>query len=937
MKVNTMRNRIYPVLTLFVILGNAGCTSLHHPLTFDPQVTRGRLENGITYYIRHNEKPSGRLELRLVVNAGSVLEEDDQQGLAHFAEHMAFNGMKNFDKQELVDYLESIGMRFGPDLNAYTSFDETVYMLQVPVEDPEIVDTAFQILRDWAFAVKNEDEEIEKERGVVIEEWRRRRGAAQRIRDKQLPVLFTNSQYASRLPIGKKEILDRFPPARVRDFYEDWYRPDLMSIIAVGDMDPQALQVKIAAYFGTVPPEDGVCERTTFHVPDHDETFTSLVTDPEAASSSVSIYYKRDVDPLLTKGDYRRVILEDLFNGMLNQRFDELRRQPDPPFLSAYSYKGAFIRAKEFFVLGAQVEDNGYLRGLETLLTEAERIKRYGFTASELKRTKDEALRDIQQAYNERETTESRVYARAYIRNHLRRTVSPGVEAELKLHKKYLAKTSLEEINDLVADWLTDHNRVILASGPEKLDVEIPSEQEVLRVFEDVAQKEIPPYVDDSAGNALIAAEPVAGTITAREVIAELGVTMWTLSNGAKMILKPTPFKEDQILFKAFSPGGHSLVSDDIFIPAASADGVIQQCGLGDFSKIQLRKKLAGKIVSVTPFIDELQEGLQGGCTPDALETLFQLVHLHFTRPRGDPEAFQSYTQRTAAALENRLARPEAVFADTVQTTMSCRHPRRQPWTPDTVSEFDLEKSLAVYRDRFAHAGDFTFLFVGNFSLKRMERLARHYLAGLPPAASAETWQDLHITYPEGAVKEIVKKGLEEKSQVNIIFTGPLKWEYAERYKLNSLLHVLRIRLREELREEMGGTYHVGISPKLTHYPTSTYEIVIGFGCAPDQVEAMIATVFAETDKIKSAPIEDIYLTKVKQSQLRKREIDLETNEFWHYVLSFYAWHGEDPLILLDFEEHVERLSKEDIQHAANHYFATGNIAQFILLPDINP
>ena len=430
------------------LLALSSCATVERPLKFDPQVRRGQLENGLTYYVRQNSKPSNRVELRLVIKAGSVLEEDDQQGLAHFVEHMAFNGTEHFEKHELVDYLESIGMSFGADLNAYTGFDETVYMLQLPTDDPESIDKGFRILSDWACCLALDGEEIDKERGVVVEEWRLRRGAGQRVRDKQFPVLFHGSRYAERLPIGKKDVLDTFDHERLRNFYQTWYRPDLMSVVAVGDMPAGDLEQKVREVFGALKNRPGAPSRSDFAVPGHDEMLVSAVTDPEASSSSVSLYHKRPVDPLLVEGDYRRTLVESLFNNMFNQRLDELRQQENPPFLSAYSYKGGFIRAIDMYVLGAEVKDAGAVAGLEALLTEAERVRRFGFTETEFLRTKVELKRWKQKSYAERHNTESRVYAGAYVHSFTRDQVALGVEEAMKQFQYLHTKNLLFHKND---------------------------------------------------------------------------------------------------------------------------------------------------------------------------------------------------------------------------------------------------------------------------------------------------------------------------------------------------------------------------------------------------------------------------------------------------------------------------------------------------------
>ncbi len=929
-----MTNRTITLGLLLLSVLLAACKSLREPLTFDPDVARGTFANGISYYVRHNKKPAGRVELRLAVRAGSVLEADDQQGLAHFLEHMAFNGTEHYAKQELVDYLEGIGMRFGPDLNAYTSFDETVYKLQIPTDNPGALDSAFTILRDWAFGICNEAEEIDNERGVVIEEWRLRRSARQRIRDRHYPILFHNSRYAERLPIGKKDVIATFSHDRLRDLYEMWYRPELMTVIAVGDADPDDLLKRIRENFGHAVAKTPPVTRPYDPVPDHKETLVSIVSDVEATYSSVAIYYKHDVPSVRTVGDFRQRLIESLFTRMLNQRFDEIRQRADAPFLSASSYKGRYVLASEVFSMRARVPDNGCLRGLGAILAEADRVRRHGFTIGELARMKAEFMSKIERAYNERETTESAIYARRYVRNFTRNTISPSVAARLRLYRELLPGINLCEVNKLVKNLMTTANRVVLINGPEKDDVALPTEQEVHAAFDAVAAMELVPYVDDVGDRPLIEDEPTAGEIVESDRIDELDVTRWTLSNGARIVLKPTDFKKDEILFTAYSAGGHSLATDADFIPAASADGVVPACGWGSFSKSQLEKKLAGRQASADPYISELQEGVRGSCRPTDLEIMMQLIRLVFVAPRTDQDAYAAYLARTRSRLENRLAKPEAVFNDEIQVRMSRDHPRRRPWTPATVDAMDIERSHSLYRQRFDNAGDFTFVFVGSFTLERIGPFIQQYIAGLPGRNAPETWRDHGIRPPEGPVNRTVWKGLAPKSHVRIFYGGQMQWSYEERYRIRSMATVLRIRLREEMREALGGTYGVGVRASLSHYPVPRYEINFSFGCAPDQVDSLIAVVQREVERLQNEPIEETYLTKVKQSQLREREIGLERNSFWLYILEFYDWHGEDPRTVLDFESYVANLTQGDIRETARRCFTTPNVATFILRPE---
>jgi zinc protease len=905
-------------------------------LPVDTSITIGKLENGVKYYIRKNQKPENRAEIRLVINAGSILEDKDQQGLAHFVEHMAFNGTENFAKQELVNYLESIGMRFGPDLNAYTSFDETVYMLQIPADSSEIVKTAFQILEEWAHRVSFEDEEIDRERGVVIEEWRLGRGAEARMRDRQFPILFKNSRYAERLPIGEKAILDTFHSDTLRRFYRHWYRPDLMAVVAVGDFDKTIIEKLIKKHFAGIPMPPDHRERELYPVPDHDQPLFAIATDPEATGSRVSVYYKKDVQEEGTEEAYRRSLVEALYSRMFNQRLDELRQQPDPPFLFAFTGQGRFVRTKEVYLLTAAVKDNQIESGLETLLTEAARIKQHGFTQSELEREKLEMLRGMERAYNERDKTESRRYAAEYIRNYLTDEPIPGIEYEYRLYQKYIPTISLQEVNRLSDELIADKNRVVLVNAPEKAETTVPAETELAAVFTSVSQKEFTPYEDAVSEEPLIAAAPIPGAIVSENVIEEIGVTEWTLSNGIKVILKPTDFKNDQLIFRASSPGGNSLVDDKDYIPALTAASIIAQGGVGKFNQIELDKKLAGKVVRVSPTIGELSEGFSGSASPQDVETMFKLIYLYFTAPRQDSTAFLSYQSRIKGFLENRHANPESAFRDTIEVAMAQYHYRARPWSEELLQEMDLARSYAIYKDRFADAGDFTFFFVGNIELMEFRSLVQTYLASLSKSDRKESWKDVGMNPPKGVIKKEVHKGLEEKSRVRIIFSGSFEWDRQNRYNVNSLSAVLRIKLRENLREDKGGTYGVGVGASPSHYPESKYQFSISFGCSPERVEELVNTVFEQVDSLQQFGVSEKYLQKVKEIQRREYETDLKENRFWLSSLSFYYFHDEDPRNIFDLEKYVDNLNSEAIKAAAQRYLNEDNYVMVVLYPETN-
>jgi len=906
------------------------------PLPIDSDVVKGVLDNGLTYLIRENSRPEKRAELRLVINAGSILEDQDQQGLAHFVEHMAFNGTAHFPKLEIVNFLESIGMNFGADVNAYTSFDETVYMLQVPTDSAEVVHKAFQILGDWAHRVSFESEEIEKERGVVIDEWRTGRGARARMRDKQLPVLLKDSRYAERLPIGKKALLDTFQHVSLRRFYQDWYRPDLMSVIAVGDFEADSIQALIQETFGAIPKVELARDRKSYTIPDHDETLFAIATDPEATGTSVSIYFMQDVASQGTREDYRQMLVRSMFNSMLNQRLRELTKQPNPPFLGAGSSQGDLVRTKAAYLLGAGVQDGGIERGLEAVLTEALRVQRHGFTAPELERLKVSMLRGIEQAYLERDKTRSGRFASEYVRHVLTGEVIPGIAYEYQLYNELVPTIQVEEINALVDEWITDTNRVVLVNAPEKENVSVPSEEDLLAAIDAVQEKEIEPYAETVSDEPLVPVMPKPGRVVTEHHIDTLNVTEWVLSNGVRVVMKPTDFKNDEVLFTSFSPGGHSLVEDEDYVAAITASSVMSESGLGAFNQIELGKKLAGKVVRVSAGIGTRTESVTGSASPQDLETMFQLIFLKFMAPRADSSAFIAYQDRIRGMLQNRNLSPESAFYDTISVTMSQNDFRSRPWKVEMLDEMDLGKSLQIYKDRFADASDFTFVFVGNFEPVQIKPLVETYLGSLPALIRNETWGDVASVPPTGVIEKTVRRGQEPKSQTYIQFTGEFDWkDRLHRYRFDAMVDVLRIKLREVLREDEGGTYGVGVRGSHWQYPKPRYSITVNFGCDPERLEELTGLVFAQIDSLKQGGLDLSYVEKVTESDLRRRETNYKENGYWRGALRSAYEDNRDPLDILTYDDEVIRkLKVEDIAVAAKEYFNMKNYARFVLLPE---
>jgi len=905
-------------------------------LELSQKIVSGQLDNGLKYFIRQNKKPEKRAELRLVVNAGAILEEDDQNGLAHFTEHMGFNGTKNFKKHELIDFLESIGMKFGPEVNAYTDVDETVYMLQVPTDTPKIFEKGFEVLRDWAQNVTFEDEEIDKERGVIIEEWRLGRGAFDRMWDKQAPVIFKDSKYAERNVIGTKEILESFPYERIKQFYKDWYRPDLMAVIAVGDFDVKETENIIKKHFSEIPAPDDARIREYFNIPDHKETLFAIASDKENFRSSVSVYYKKEIEPEETVGEYRRNLLYSLYNQMFNQRLQEITMQADPPFISAFSGNFDLVRTKAAYALSAQVKENGIEQGLAALLTEANRVKQFGFTETELERAKKNVLRWMERSYNERDKSESVGYANELVRHFLQKEPAPGIEFEYDMYKQFIPGIKLEEINGLISKLIRDENIVVLANSPEKEGLRIPTEDDLKKVFENAQNEKVTAYVDKTGSEDLFNFSPRPAEVVSENKMDDINITELKLANGVTVVLKPTDFKNDEILFASFSSGGSSLVSDDEYISAQAAGAIVNQSGLGNVNLIELQKVMAGKIVNVSPWISLLQEGINGRTSPADVETMFKMIHLYFTSPRADSTAFQSYLLKNRTYLQNKSVYPEWAFQDTIQNVMSNYHERSKPWSVETLNEIDMNEALKIYKDRFADAGDFTFIFVGNFETEKMKELARTYLGTLPTIKRNESWKDLNIEPPDGIVKKAVYKGIEPKSQVFINFNGELDWSSENIYNLRAFTDAMQIKLREVVREEKSGTYGIGISNNASKYPKQKFNIYINFGCDPGRVDELVETVFMQLDSVQQYGISDTYVHKVKEQHLRSRETDLKKNETWLNSLRGSYTYGQDPHEIIEYEKLIQKISKEQIQQAARKYIDKNNYIQIVLYPEPN-
>ncbi len=913
-------------------------------LIFDPAVVRGTLSNGLSYYIRRNEEPRERLHLSLVVKAGSVHEEEEQRGLAHFVEHMAFNGTERFAKQEIVDYLKSIGSSFGAHLNAYTSYDETVYFLEIPTDDPEILEKAFQILSDWAYAISFEPEEVELERGVVLEEWRLGQGFDSRWRDGIYQALFGASRYSERSPIGLPEVVETAPVEQLRAYYERWYRPELMALVAVGDLDPALIEARIKQHFAPPPEGEARQERAavappttlpTFEVPGHEEPRIDIFTDPEAPGTQLILVRKIAPEAGRDLAAFQRLVAEQLAFMMLNARLFERGRAADPPWLWAGGAQGAFVRPTDIVQFSVVTEPDGIEQGFAALLEELQRVRQHGFTASELAREKVNLLRSVESLYKERDQRDSELLASEYRTHFLSGIPAPGIEAEWELYQRLIPEVSLGEVDLLGASWSDTRDTVLLVLRPEDPEA---SSDEVLSAamsaqLEGANALQVEAYEDEFDDLPLMATLPTPGSITVEEQVESIDAVRWTLSNGITVIAKQTDFQNDEVLFAAFSPGGHSLVSDEDHVSALYAADIASGSGVGLHDSVTLDKLLAGKRVSVAPYVGALFEGLSGNASPEDLETLFQLITLYVTEPRFDPTYFSTYEARLRTSAETRATDPDSVFFDKANTVLAQNHHRARPLSLEVLAELDLERAKAAYAERFADFSDATFVFVGAFDWDVLRDLTSRYLASLPTTGRVETWVDHDVDPPPGVEEHVVRKGIEPRSRTILIYAGDALWTREEALTATVAGEILGTRLRERVREELGGTYAISVRASISAIPDSEYLLYILFGSDPARVEELTAEVAVEVSWLRDGG-EQSYLDTAKEQLRTSREEQLRENSFWLNQIRDATQRGESLGEISGFDERLEALTLEEVAAAARRYLIDDRYIHIVLLPE---
>ena len=904
----------------------------------DPNVKIGKLPNGLVYYIRKNVEPKNRAELYLGTKIGSLMENEDQLGLAHFTEHMAFNGTKDFPKNEIINYLQKAGVRFGADLNAYTGFNQTVYQLPIPTDSIEVFKTGFKILANWAGKVTMDGAEIDNERGVIVEEDRQRgKNAQQRMSNQLLPFLLGDSQYAKRIPIGKVEILQNFTHDKIRNFYTDWYRPNLQTVIAVGDFDVNEVEKLIISNFSVLTNPKNERARTYYNIPDNVQPLIKIAVDKEQPYNVAQVIYKQKQGPVKTEADYRLQMVQSMVNNMLGARLAEITQKGNAPFLfaqSAYApYQGGLVWGLSALQTTAVAKSGAELQAaIVAALAENERMAKFGFTAGELETVKKKMEAGIEKQFKEKDKTKSAVYVQQYLNNFLIGAGIPSAEHTYELSKKLLQNISLAEINTAAKAMVTKTNQIVVVQAPEKEKENLPTETALLAAIKN-AGNGVTPYVDNTVNKPLIAQAPKAGTIVNETKNDKVGVTTLTLSNGVKVVLKPTDFKNDQVIFTSFGKGGASLASNDDFISAENAN-LIAQSGVGDFNPTQLTKYLAGKTASAGAYIDDLYQGFSGSASPKDLETAFQLIYARATNPRKDVEIFNKNISDYKVVTANKNSNPSSVFADTVQAVMANYHKRGMPTNLADIDKINLDKAYAFYKDRFADGSGQTFVFVGNFDVEKIKPFVTTYLASLPSLNKNENFVDNGVNPPKGKVSKTVKKGLEDKANVQLVFHDDYVYNAENNVMLDALKAALDIKITERLREKESGVYSPNVSLSVQKNPTAHYYFTISFSCAKANVDKLINAAIEEVNAFAKNGVTAEDLQKFKSEELRQEELSIRENGYWLGYLTNRLKYGDNLEQVLGNTTRINGVTVDATKTAAQKYLNGDNYIRLVLLPE---
>lgn len=906
------------------------------PIPVDKDVRIGHLDNGLTYYIRHNALPEHRVEFHIAQKVGSILEEPQQRGLAHFLEHMAFNGTKNFPGDEkglgIVQWCETKGIKFGVNLNAYTSVDQTVYRISnVPTDDQSVVDSCLLILHDWSNAVLLSDKEIDKERGVIHEEWRSRNSGIMRLYTEAQAVMYPGDKYADCMPIGSIDVIDNFPYQAIRDYYAKWYRPDLQGIIIVGDIDVDQMEAKIKSVFADVKKPVNPAKRVYYPVADNQEPLVYIGKDKEIDDPTIEIYFKQDPTPDSIKGNMAYLLQQYMLSmttSMLNSRLNELRQSANPPFIYAGCYYGNYFLAqtKDAFTLSISSKAEGINEALKAGLTELERVRRYGFTESEYERARANYLQRLESAYNEREKTKNDSYVNEYINHFLMAEPIPGIEFEYTTMNQIAPNIPVMAINQAIQQGglLPDNNQVVFIAAPEKEGIVCPTKEEVIAQLKGMKDLKVEAYVDKVSNEPLMKEAPKGGKIVSENTNAIYGTTELTLSNGVKVYIKKTDFKADEIQMKGVSLGGTSLFPDNDKLEMSYLNSVIQAGGLGNFSKVDLTKMLAGKKVSVNAAVGANTEGITGSCSPKDFETMMQLTYLSFTAPRKDMDAFASLKSRIKAQLESAESNPLSSINDTIQKMMYGYHPRYFSMKPEMVDQINYDRIIEMYKDRFADASDFRFFLVGNVDIEKVKPLIEQYLGALPSTGRKETFRDNHMDIAKGMLENTYAKEQQTPmATVFMLYSGKCKYDLKDNLLMSFLTQALDMVYTEEVREKEGGTYGVSSYGQLSKHPNEKFMLQIVYQTDPAKKDHLNGIIDAQMKKMASEGPTEEHLQKIKEYMLKKYKDNQKENGYWLNNLDEYFYTGVD--YTQGYEEAVNNITVKDVQKFAADLVNQGN------------
>ena len=906
------------------------------PIPVDKDVRIGHLDNGLTYYIRHNALPEHRVEFHIAQKVGSILEEPLQRGLAHFLEHMAFNGTKNFPGDEkglgIVQWCETKGIKFGVNLNAYTSVDQTVYRISnVPTDDQNVVDSCLLILHDWSNAVLLSDKEIDKERGVIHEEWRSRNSGIMRLYTEAQAVMYPGDKYADCMPIGSIDVIDNFPYQAIRDYYAKWYRPDLQGIIIVGDIDVDQMEAKIKSVFADVKKPVNPAKRVYYPVADNQEPLVYIGKDKEIDDPTIEIYFKQDPTPDSIKGNMAYLLQQYMLSmttSMLNSRLNELRQSANPPFIYAGCYYGNYFLAqtKDAFTLSISSKAEGINEALKAGLTELERVRRYGFTESEYERARANYLQRLESAYNEREKTKNDSYVNEYINHFLMAEPIPGIEFEYTTMNQIAPNIPVMAINQAIQQGglLPDNNQVVFIAAPEKEGIVCPTKEEVVAQLKGMKDLKVEAYVDKVSNEPLMKEAPKGGKIVSENTNAIYGTTELTLSNGVKVYIKKTDFKADEIQMKGVSLGGTSLFPDNDKLEMSYLNSVIQAGGLGNFSKVDLTKMLAGKKVSVNAAVGANTEGITGSCSPKDFETMMQLTYLSFTAPRKDMDAFASLKSRIKAQLESAESNPLSSINDTIQKMMYGYHPRYFSMKPEMVDQINYDRIIEMYKDRFADASDFRFFLVGNVDIEKVKPLIEQYLGALPSTGRKETFRDNHMDIAKGMLENTYAKEQQTPmATVFMLYSGKCKYDLKDNLLMSFLTQALDMVYTEEVREKEGGTYGVSSYGQLSKHPNEKFMLQIVYQTDPAKKDHLNGIIDAQMKKMASEGPTEEHLQKIKEYMLKKYKDNQKENGYWLNNLDEYFYTGVD--YTQGYEEAVNNITVKDVQKFAADLVNQGN------------